>query len=163
MNENETTSTLEVEIFEETVEEQIEQVVEELPDSAEAATVDPPTPVPLPDAYELLCAQERAAREYDEFCSLFPKMTLSELPDSVRDSVREGVPLLAAAALYELRRLRADEAAAAANAANSELSFTLEKGGVTDVFFSPEEVREMSPSEVRTNYKKIIESMNHWN
>lgn len=151
MNENENVELVETEpteITEQTVGAVVEEAVE---------------PTPLPDNYELLCARERADREYDEFRSLFPQMTLSELPDSVRDSVREGVPLLAAAALYELRRIRAAEAAAAANAANTELSFALEKRGDADVFFSPEEVREMSASEVRSNYKKIIESMNHWN
>ena len=150
MNENENVELVETEPTEIT-----EQTVGAVEEAVE--------PTPLPDNYELLCARERADREYDEFRSLFPQMTLSELPDSVRDSVREGVPLLAAAALYELRRIRAAEAAAAANAANSELSFALEKRGDADVFFSPEEVREMSASEVRSNYKKIIESMNHWN
>ncbi len=146
-----------------TPEEPLEESAEVLEQSVEAAVVEETPPAPLPDDYELLCARERADREYDEFRSLFPEMKLTELPDSVRESVRSGVPLCAACALYELRRARAVEAAAAVNAANSDLSFALEKSSAADGYFSPEEVREMSPSEVRTNYKKIIESMNHWN
>lgn len=34
---------------------------------------------------------------------------------------------------------------------------------ISEEFFTPEQVRKMSQSEVRKNYKKILESMKYWN
>lgn len=33
---------------------------------------------------------------------------------------------------------------------------------ISEEFFTPEQVRKMPQSEVRKNYKKILESMKHW-
>ncbi len=118
---------------------------------------------PIPDDLELICARERADREYDEFKSLFPEMSVSDLPDSVRESVRAGIPLCAACALYERRRAAALAEAERANAENRERSFALHSDGGNGSYFTPDEVKEMSSAEVRKNYKRIIESMNHWN
>lgn len=117
---------------------------------------------PLPDNFGLLCAQERAAAEYAEFTSLFPDMKLSELPDSVAESVRAGVPLTAACALYERRRAAELLEASKANEINSGLSFAVRQDVSQEGWLSPDEVRGMSPSEVRKNYRRILESMNHW-
>ncbi len=118
---------------------------------------------PIPDDFELICARERADREYDEFRSLFPDMSLTSLPDRVVEDVRAGMPLCAACALYERRRAAELAEAERANAENRERSFTLRSDGGNDSYFTPDEVKEMSSAEVRSNYKRIIESMNHWN
>ncbi len=118
---------------------------------------------PISDELELIRARERADREYDEFTQLFPEMSLSELPDSVVEGVQSGLTLCAACALYERRRDRALVEAERANDENRERSFVLHSDGGNDPYFSQDEVREMSPGEVHKNYKKIIESMNHWN
>ncbi len=149
--------------FELLTKEQAIDTVDELEPSevpnAETAEVEHP---PIPDDFELICARERADREYDEFKSLFPDMSLAELPDGVLDDIRSGMPLCAACALYERRRAVALADAERANSENRERSFVLHTGGRNEAYFTSDEVKEMSSAEVRTNYKKIIESMNHW-
>jgi len=114
------------------------------------------------DRLEALKNHERTAAEYREFSELFPGVSLSELPDSVNDSIRAGVPLAAAYALYHRKKEAAMAAASAINEKNRERSFAVRKNDSSDSYFSPSEVREMSPSEVRANYSKIIDSMSHW-
>ena len=112
---------------------------------------------------DALRKHEQIASEYKEFSELFPGVSLAELPDSVTESVRSGVPLSAAYALYRYRRELAESAAAEINEKNSTRSFALKRSDSSDSYFSPGEVREMSEAEVRANYSKIIDSMSHWN
>ena len=48
------------------------------------------------------------------------------------------------------------------NEKNRERSFAVKKNFSSDSYFSPTEVKEMSPAEVKANYNKIIDSMSHW-
>ncbi len=102
--------------------------------------------------------QQRSRAELDEFCSLFPSVSLSSLPDEVRNQVDRGVPLPAAYALYEKRE--AYRAAAGKRSAERSWHGMNEQSG--GEYYSPSEVRGMSQKEVHKNYKKIIESMKHW-
>ena len=71
------------------------------------------------------------------------------------------IPLAAAFALEERKKLLLKERAEAVNAENRQRS----SGSVTgteNVYFSPAEVRAMSQAEVRRNYNLIIESMKSW-
>ena len=108
-------------------------------------------------------AFERMSREIGEFSELYPDKNVNSLPDSVWESVRSGIPLAAAYALYEKKTALRAEAAKNTNEKNS-LSSTgaVGKGGSVGAF-SPDEVRAMSREEVRKNYSKIIESMKTWN
>ena len=99
--------------------------------------------------------------EYLEFARLFPGCDVSSLPDSVCESVRAGVPLAAAYALYEKKKSFESYEAHEKNSKNASLSFPISESG-TEKYFSPDEVKSMSREEVRTNYKRIIESMRHW-
>lgn len=114
------------------------------------------------DRLESLKKQERIAEEYKEFSELFPGVSINTLPDSVSDSVRAGVPLAAAYALYHRKKEAAMAVASTVNQKNRERSFAVKKNDSSDSYFSPSEVREMSPAEVKANYSKIIESMSHW-
>ena len=136
-------------------EEIYEEACENLPTTEE-------TPKADSDKLDELLKHERIAKEYAEFSELFPGVSVSSLPDSVSESVRTGVPLAAAYALYHLKKEAAIAAASRINKKNSERSFALKKNDSSDSYFSPAEVREMSAAEVRTNYKKIIDSMSHW-
>ena len=109
-----------------------------------------------------LIREERISNEYEEFKSLFPGVSVSALPDSVLSSVRGGVPLSAAYALYERRKAVSESIASDINQKNRELSFAV-KNGSAEAYFSPSEVRQMSAAEVKANYSKIIDSMSHWN
>lgn len=123
-----------------------------------------PEPEPQKEVsrFEELTKIEGSAAEYAEFCRLFPGVSLASIPDEVAASVNSGVPLSAAYALYERRRLAEIELAEKVNSKNRELSFAVKRNDAADGYFSPDEVREMSATDVKANYSKIIESMSHW-
>lgn len=103
----------------------------------------------------------RADRECEEFRTLYPDVSLSTLPDSVWKSVGDGIPIAAAYALAERRRVHSEELAQASNAENRRRS----PGALSpaaDDYFTPAEVRAMTPAEVRSNYQKIMQSMQKW-
>lgn len=104
----------------------------------------------------------RLSAECAEFSELYPTVSLSELPDGIWESVKKGVPIAAAYALHE-RRIALERAKAEqVNSANSRASSGSLESPPTEEFFTPDEVRAMSPSEVRTNYTTIIRSMSKW-
>lgn len=107
----------------------------------------------------LTSLQERARAELDEFCALFPTVSPAALPDEVRRQVDEGVPLPAAYALYERR----EAYRAAAGKKSAERSWRGMNEASGGDYFTPAEVKGMSQKEVHKHYKKIIESMKHWN
>lgn len=113
------------------------------------------------DRLEELRMRQSIDAEYLEFARLFPGTDVSALPDSVCESVRAGVPLAAAYALYEKKKSFESFAAHEKNSKNANLSFPV-SDGESEKYFSPDEVKSMSRDEVRTNYKRIIESMRHW-
>lgn len=99
--------------------------------------------------------------EYAEFAILYPDVPFSSIGDAVMEDVKRGIPLAAAYALSERRRRHAEEKARKSNEENLRRS----SGGIKssgDDFFSPDEVRRMSRDEVRTNYSKIMASMQKW-
>ena len=108
--------------------------------------------------------RERAARadcEQAEFRELYPEADVSALPDDVWEQVRRGVPLAAAYALSERRKLRLQEKADLQSRENRRRSFgKIEKE--KNSYFSPDEVRAMTPAEVRLNYQAILSSMQKW-
>lgn len=102
--------------------------------------------------------QNRSRQELDEFCTLFPQVSPSDLPPEVRQQTESGVPLAAAYALYEKREAVRREA----SKKSAEHSWHSMKDNGGGDYFSPSEVKSMSQKEVHKNYKKIIESMKHW-
>lgn len=108
-------------------------------------------------------SNKRMLRECEEFKEYFPNSELSSVPDEVWESVKGGVPLAAAYALYarreELHRSRIDEF----NQRNKLMSAGSVKRGGEERFYSPSEVRSMTREQVKSNYTDIIESMRHWN
>ena len=104
----------------------------------------------------------RMEKEIAEFSEYFPDTELSDVPESVWEEVRRGLPLSAAYARHEQKvrnqKRRADEV----NEANGNRSGGSVAGG-RDYYYSPSEVRKMSASEVKKNYTHIINSMKHWN
>ncbi len=106
---------------------------------------------------------QRVADDISEFHRLFPNVELGSIPDEVRNSVRTGIPLSASYALYEKRLDAERERIEAINRQNAIRSSGAAGKNTPKEYFSPEEVRSMSQSEVRENYKKIIDSMKKWN
>lgn len=100
-------------------------------------------------------------KECEEFGALYPDVPLSSLSEGVWKATRDGVPLAAAYALEERRRIRAEEKARESNLQNRMRSAG-ELRSAENSFFSPAEVRAMSPAEVRANYQSIMQSMQKW-
>ena len=103
----------------------------------------------------------RMASELREFQTLFPDVPLSELPDEVTDGMCAGIPPAAGYALFLRRQRERERQAKSVNDANRLRS----SGSLTTAdadYFSPAEVRAMSPSDVRKNYQKIMQSMQKW-
>ena len=98
----------------------------------------------------------------DEFCELYPTLSMADVPDAVWEDVRGGIPLEAAYALWEKRESARQETAVAINQKNATGAWG-RSDGVSEDFLSPDEVRCMSQAEVRKHYARIIESMKHWN
>ena len=106
-------------------------------------------------------AMRKIGTEYAEFCDLYPNLSPEELPDEVWENVRRGVPLSAAYALAERRRIRTLEKAQSLNEENKRRSSGSVEGNPNH-YFSADEVRAMTQSEVRANYQKIMLSMPKW-
>ena len=105
---------------------------------------------------------DKAAREYAEFRALYPDADTEALPEDVLKSVEAGLPLAAAYALYEKRMQKRSADIAAHNESTRQVSFgSVGKSPESD-YFTPDEVRAMSQSEVRANYSKILQSMKSW-
>ncbi len=108
---------------------------------------------------------ERTAREisagWREFTELYPEADISSLPDSFNAAIERGIPPAAAYAL-ELRRREVTKMRieAADKRARELTAGKLEP--TEDSLYSPDEVRAMSPSEVRKNIEKIRRSMKSW-
>ena len=107
--------------------------------------------------------QEEALRELGEFSTLFPDISVKQIPSPVWDSVQSGIPLCAAYALYEKKSAMAKAKAQKINETNASLSAGKAGSGTASEYFSPDEVRAMSQKQVRENYNKILESMRSWN
>ena len=104
----------------------------------------------------------RMLQEVSDFSLLFPDVELNDVPESVWESVKKGTALSASYALYE-KRLRAEEARIAKiNASNASRSAGVAGKDTASEYFTPEDVRKMSPSEVHANYSKIKKSMSKW-
>ncbi len=104
----------------------------------------------------------RMLSEYSEFSELFPDVAIENVGESVWESVKHGIPLAAAYALYDRKRSVAASAAHAVNEKNSVASTGALGTGAGEEYFSAAEVRSMSKSEVSANYDKIMASMKKW-
>ena len=106
---------------------------------------------------------ERIFAQIREFATVFPKRAVSSITDEVWDRVRDGVPLAAAYALYEKQREASENYAREVNERNASRSAGAISSSPESGYYSPSEVKSMTPGEVRKNYRLIIESMKKWN
>ncbi len=106
---------------------------------------------------------ERLFSEISELALTFPYITLESIADEVWQSYREGTPLAAAYALYEKKRQKSEGYAREINERNAARSSGAIANSSDGGYYTPSEVRKMSPAEVKKNYRFIIESMKKWN
>lgn len=105
----------------------------------------------------------RMVAEVGEFSEVFPEASLEDIPSEVWNRVKAGVPLAAAYALYEKKSAAYQKFAENVNQKNYEQSSGAIGKKYDSIYYSPAEVKKMSPAEVREKYNIIIESMKKWN
>ena len=108
-------------------------------------------------------ASSRMLSELREFEQYFPEADIHQIPDEVWERVKKGASLSASFALnlrkMEIERKRVSDF----NEKNRRMSSGSLISGDEDRFFSPSEVKRMTPAQVKSHYDEIIESMRHWN
>lgn len=98
------------------------------------------------------------------FRTLFPDVKGEQIPQEVWDRVETGESLSAAYALFAVKQYREEEKVSRINEENGKKAPPPIEGGSTEGdYFSPEAVKNMSRSEIRKNYDKILSSMEKWN
>lgn len=152
------------------VEEDLEQVGESLED--EACATDELSALRkeveelrsiLREREELDAVNLRMRSELEEFYEYFPSVDPKSVPDDVWEKVRGGASLAATYSLFERKRARDEQKALEHNQKMRKMSSgALESRGAEN-YFSPDEVRKMTPSQVKSHYDDIVESMRHWN
>ena len=116
------------------------------------------------EAYKTAAAQQEAiAKQLNEFSELFPDVAVRSIPDEVWEDVKSGNSLAASYSIYERRITEAARRIELINQKNAQRSAGAAGKNLTQEFFSADDVRKMSPSEVRANYAKIRRSMEKWN
>ncbi len=148
------------EILNENVTQEVTAPIEEVTDNAETDLL-----AELDTLRRRVEVAERTAREisagWREFSELYPEADIASLPDSFNSAIERGIPPAAAYALELRRREVTKLRIEAADKRARELSAgKLEP--TEDSLYSPDEVRAMSPSEVRKNMEKIRRSMKSW-
>ena len=148
------------EILNENVTQEVTAPIEEVTDNADADLF-----AELDTLRRRVEVAERTAREisagWREFSELYPEADIASLPDSFNSAIERGIPPAAAYALELRRREVTKLRIEAADKRARELSAgKLEP--TEDSLYSPDEVRAMSPSEVRKNMEKIRRSMKSW-
>ena len=107
--------------------------------------------------------QEAIAEQLNEFSELFPEIAVKSVPEEVWESVKQGNSLAASYAVYEKRVTEAAKRIERINAKNASSSAGAIDKHTSQEFFTPDDVRKMSPSEVHANFAKIKRSMGKWN
>ena len=150
--------------------ETVDEIITEEAEAVESAAVteeEPDDPIAaLREEIATLRALVETRREVpaeltESFRSLYPDVSRADIPDAVFEEAQAGLPLEAAYALYERREALRKQAAERVNRQNAVGGWGRADGAGED-FLSPDEVREMTPAEVRRNYARIVESMKHW-
>lgn len=111
----------------------------------------------------LISEREKRDSESLIFSELFPGVDTDMIPDALREEAAEkGIPLFALYAVYERRKQLAALAAEARNRENSgRSSGPLINSDNFGEALSIEQIRAMSPSQVRHHYKQIMKTLSN--
>ncbi len=105
----------------------------------------------------------RMVKELNEFCEYFPDVDVHSIPSEIWEQVKNGASLSASFAL-NLRKLEIERKKASDfNEKNRRMSAGSITDGEGEKYYSPSEVKRMSPAQVKLHYDDIVESMRHWN
>lgn len=108
-------------------------------------------------------AQSRFLSELAEFEQYFPEVDLHSIPDEIWEGVKKGSSLASSYALLLRRKDIEKKKIGDFNEKNRRMSAGSLINGDGEKYFSPSEVKKMTPAQVRSNYDDIVASMKHWN
>jgi len=117
----------------------------------------------LREREEIDAANARMKEELEEFYEYFPSVDPKSVPDEVWEKVKRGASLAATYSLFERKREREEQRSVSHNERMRRMSTGAIEAADSDGYYSPDEVRRMTPAQVRKNYDDIVESMRHWN
>ncbi|MBE6711926.1 MAG: hypothetical protein E7580_00235 [Ruminococcaceae bacterium] len=121
-------------------------------------------PVSEESEEETPSSEQLMEEDIDLFRSLFPEVKGEDIPQEVWDRVEQGESLAASYALFAVKKYREEERIGRINEENGKKAPPPIEGGKAEGdYFSPEAVKNMSRSEIRKNYDKILSSMEKWN
>ena len=112
---------------------------------------------------ELDRANSRMNAELSEFSEYFPETELASIPDEIWEKVKRGASLSATYALYLRKNEERQKKIGDFNEKNRRMSAGSLLKGESEKYYSPSEVKRMTPAQVKSNYDDIIASMKHWN
>ena len=105
----------------------------------------------------------RMLKELNEFQEYFPEVDIRAISDEVWEQVKNGASLSASFALnlrkIEIERKKVNDF----NEKNRRMSAGSLIQGDGENYYSPSEVKRMTPAQVKAHYDDIVESMRHWN
>ncbi len=108
-------------------------------------------------------ADSRMLKELSAFSEYFPDVDVHQIPSEVWEQVRNGESLSASFAL-NLRKIEMEKKKVSDfNDKNRRMSAGSLLQGEGERYYSPSEVKRMTPAQVKSHYDEIIESMRHWN
>ena len=108
-------------------------------------------------------ANARMNSELAQFYEYFPESSLDEVPEQIWERVRRGLSLSAEFSLYLLKMERERKSVSEINKKNRQMSAGALGVSEGERYYSPSEVKKMSPAQVKAHYDDIVESMRHWN
>ena len=111
---------------------------------------------------ELDRVNSRMKNEMAEFEEYFPETDISSIPDEIWEKVKGGASLASSFALYQRKIEMEAQRISDFNKRTRKMSAGSLASDEGEKYYSPSEVKKMSPAQVRANYDDIIESMRHW-
>ncbi len=117
----------------------------------------------LRERIELDRANERMMGELAEFEEYFPQTSVSEIPPDIWEKVRRGASLSSSYALHLRKSELEKQKIGDFNKKNRRMSTGSLENGEAEKYLSRDEVKKMTPKQVKQNYDAIMESMRHWN
>ena len=105
----------------------------------------------------------RILEQIREFEDYFPEVSLNQIADEVWEMVKKGAPLSASFALHMRKRELEKKKVSDFNEKNRRMSAGSLIQGDGEKYYSPAEVKKMTPAQVKSHYDEIVASMRHWN
>ncbi|MEG2118261.1 MAG: hypothetical protein RRY76_03560 [Clostridia bacterium] len=92
----------------------------------------------------------------------FPSVNPQEIPESVWKEVTDGISLSHAYALHLKSAHESEKKAQDVNIQNESRAIPVENDAESNLPFTKEDVEKMTPINVKSNYKKILNSIKNW-